>query len=206
MACPYTKTVDGYEAQFATNHLGHFLLFELLQSTLLSSSTPEFHSRVVSLSSIAHRTCSVFLDDPNFDHTEYTPWKGYGQAKTANIWFSNEVERRFGSQGLHANAVMPGGIVSGLQKFQGDDFVAKFEAPEIKKIMKTAAQGAATSVLAAVAVEYEGVGGKYLENCTTVGPVQKSEPTWEDPGTAAWAFDEAGAKRLWEISEALVAA
>ncbi|KAG7146990.1 Oxidoreductase calI like protein [Verticillium longisporum] len=103
MATPEWKTEDGFEAQFGTNHLGHFLLFQLLKPDLLAASTPDFQSRVVSVASSAHRYSKVRLDDLNFEKDPYEPWTAYGQSKTANIYFANEVERRYGSKGLHAS-------------------------------------------------------------------------------------------------------
>ena len=108
MACPESRTEDGFETQFGTNHLGHFLLFQLLKSALLTSSMPSFHSRVISLSSSAHRNCPIQLDDLNLLKTGYNPFKACAQARTAKIYLANEVERRYGSHGLHAYSVMPG--------------------------------------------------------------------------------------------------
>jgi NAD(P)-dependent dehydrogenase (short-subunit alcohol dehydrogenase family) len=109
MACPESTTEDGFETQFGTNHLAHFLLFQLLKPTLLASSTPEFNSRVVALSSLGHRSATVQFDDLDFKKQGYQPFVAYGQSKTANIWMANEIERRFGAQGLHAMSVHPGG-------------------------------------------------------------------------------------------------
>lgn len=95
MACPEAKTADGFESQFSINYLGHFLLYKLLKQSLLSSSTPEFQSRVVNVSSAGHHMSSVVLDNINFDG-EYEAWKAYGNAKTACIWMTNEIERRHG--------------------------------------------------------------------------------------------------------------
>lgn len=109
MACPQSKTKDGFESQFGTNHLGHFYLFQLLKDLLLKSSTPKFQSRVISLASMAHLWGQVRFDDPNFEQEgSYNEWAAYGQAKTANIYFASEVERRYGSKGLHALSLHPG--------------------------------------------------------------------------------------------------
>ncbi|KAK9852281.1 hypothetical protein MYU51_008711 [Penicillium brevicompactum] len=115
MACPEVKTANGFESQFAINYLGHFLLYNLLEQTLLSSYTTEFQSRVVNVSSAGHRMSSVVLDNINLDG-EYEAWKAYGNAKTACIWMTNEIERRHGSKGLHGLSLMPGGIFTGLQR------------------------------------------------------------------------------------------
>lgn len=160
MAIPtLEKTEDGFESQFGVNHLSHFLLFEQLKPLLLKSSAPEFNSRVVMVSSVGHLAGGIYPGSYTFETEEYTPWKAYGQAKTANIYMANEIERRYGSKGLHANSLMPGGIMTGLQAHVDE---------EIKKGwkdftgMKSQDQGAATTVLAAVGKELEGVGGIYL--------------------------------------------
>jgi NAD(P)-dependent dehydrogenase (short-subunit alcohol dehydrogenase family) len=115
MACPESQTADGFEAQFGTNHLAHFLLFHLLLPTLLASSTPALASRVVNVSSLGHRSSPVLFDDLDLKRCGYNKWTAYGQSKTANILMANEIERRYGGQGLHATSLMPGGIMTGLQ-------------------------------------------------------------------------------------------
>lgn len=116
MATPtLEKTADGFEGQFGTNHLAHFLLFQLLKPTLLASATPEFVSRVVALSSMGHRSAGVQFDNYTFEKGDYSAWKAYGQSKTANIYMANEIDRRYGSKGLHALSLHPGGIMTGLQ-------------------------------------------------------------------------------------------
>ncbi|OHE92533.1 short-chain dehydrogenase [Colletotrichum orchidophilum] len=196
MACPKGKTVDGFETQFGTNHLGHFLLFQLLKPTLLASSTPSFNSRVISVSSSGHRGGRINFEDFNFDHTvEYQPWAGYGQAKLANILFANELDRRYGAKGLHALSLMPGGIETPLQR-HSPEISVMIKDPHIAKIMKSTAQGAATSVWAAVAKEWEGKGGKYLENCAEAEQVAP-EAGMLAPGYAPTAFDPAAEKKLW---------
>lgn len=130
MATPQGKTKDGFETQFGTNHVAHFLLFQLLKPTLLASATPEFPSRVVSVTSFGHRAGPVRFDDYNFEKGEYNPFAAYGQSKTANIWFANEIERRYGSKNLHATSNHPGGIKSGLQVHV--DFGDMWEDPTVK--------------------------------------------------------------------------
>lgn len=160
MAVPtLEKTKDGFESQFGVNHLSHFLLFKLLEPLLLKSSTPEFNSRVVMVASSGHRGGSIYPGDYTFEKEEYNGWKGYGQSKTANIYMANQIERLYGSKGLHANSLMPGGILTGLQAHVSADLVKAWDGfPG----MKSPEQGAATTVLAAVGKEWEGVGGKYL--------------------------------------------
>jgi NAD(P)-dependent dehydrogenase (short-subunit alcohol dehydrogenase family) len=109
MATPEGRTEDGFETQLGTNHLSHFLLFNLLKDALLASSTPELHSRAVFLSSLAHRWAEVNFDNINLDGV-YTGIMGYGQSKTCNLWTANEIERRYGCHGLHAWSVQPGGV------------------------------------------------------------------------------------------------
>ena len=202
MALPErTLTQDGHEAQFQTNHLGHFLLFQLLKPTLLASATPAFASRVVNVSSIGHRTSSIRFDDLNFSEAgSYTPFGGYGQSKTANIYMANEIERRYGSRGLHAWSLHPGGIDTGLQLHV--DFSALKAMPEIQRGMHSVEQGAATTVLSAIDKELEGKGGKYLENTAVAHPVQDAE--FASLGHAEWAYDEDAAKKLWTVSNQIV--
>lgn len=205
MAVPeLTITPDGFESQFETNHLGHFLLFQLLKATLLASSTPSFHSRVVNVSSIGHRQLPIQFDNLNLSGPGvYTPFGGYGQSKTANIYMANEIERRYGAQGLHAWSLHPGGINTGLQVHV--DFSALIALPEVQRIMKSQAQGAATTVLAAVDKELEGTGGKYLDDTQVSPPVDpKLAAELGAPGYAAWAYDVDAAARLWEVSNKLV--
>jgi NAD(P)-dependent dehydrogenase (short-subunit alcohol dehydrogenase family) len=116
MMCPEGKTADGFELQFGTNHLAHFLLFEELKDTLLKSATDDFPSRVVSLSSVGHRNSKIHFENPSLEGI-YEPLKAYGQSKTANIYLANEIERRYGAKNLHATSVMPGGYVSSFTTY-----------------------------------------------------------------------------------------
>jgi NAD(P)-dependent dehydrogenase (short-subunit alcohol dehydrogenase family) len=200
MACPEGQTEDGFETQFGTNHLGHFLLFELLKPALLASSTPQFQSRVVALSSSGHRTSAVHLDDLDLKRSGYDPWKAYGQSKTANIHMATEIERRYGSKGLHAFALNPGGIRTALQRHMPQQMIDSMSTPQFKMLMKSPEQGAATTVWAAVSKELEGKGGKYLENCSIAGPRPEGEPKPSDPGYAPHAYDEDNARELWTVS------
>ncbi|CRL20299.1 Short-chain dehydrogenase/reductase SDR [Penicillium camemberti] len=208
MASPEGRTSDGYETQFGTNHLGHFLLFQLLKDVLLSSSEPQFNSRVVSVASSAHRLNSVHLGNYNFDrdpNDTYEPWKAYGQSKTANIWFANELDRRYGGKGLHGLSLHPGGMMTELQRYvpgAGDNL-----SPRQQRQMKDSEQGAATSVWAAIAKELEGRGGVFLDD------VQESEPWDKDPtremlgpdgGYLPHIYDEGSEKKLWQDSLEMV--
>ncbi|KAG0647204.1 Translocon at the inner envelope membrane of chloroplasts 32 [Hyphodiscus hymeniophilus] len=200
MGCPLAKTADGFESQFGVNHLAHFLFFNLLKDTMLASSTPEFHSRVVNVSSSGHAEGEVQSDDYDFHEGNYSPWLGYGQAKTANIYMANEIENRYGSSGLHGLSLMPGGIWTNLQKHIPDEKVKEWKAsPEILRIIKNTEQGAATTVLAAVGKEYEGKGRLYLNDCETA-----TEGLIGYNGYAPHAFDKEKEARLWNDSLKLV--
>ncbi len=200
MATPQGKTADGFELQFGTCHLAHFLLFELLKPTLLASSTPSFNSRVVALSSSGHRIGGVRFDDYNFEKGDYSPWLAYGQA---NIYFINELERRYGSKGLHGLSVMPGGIMTGLQIYMPDSTKENCAKDEtMSNFMKSPPQGAATTTYAALSKEWEGKGGKYLEDCAVAGLNTSSSGT--SPGHAPHAYNEQGEKQLWADSLKLV--
>jgi len=203
MATPQGKTEDGFETQLGTNHLAHFLLFNLLKPALLASSTPEFQSRVVSVSSSGHAVAGIFFDDLNLEK-DYEPWKAYGQSKTANIYMANEIERRYGSQGLHALSLHPGSIYSGLQKFMDPAFVEMITSSPIhQKNRKTTEQGAATTVWAAVAKAWEGKGGKYLDHCQEGKPLPENA-TMFDTGYAPHAYNPEAEARLWKVSLEMV--
>ncbi|KAL8679785.1 MAG: hypothetical protein Q9186_003950 [Xanthomendoza sp. 1 TL-2023] len=201
MAVPnLVKTADGFESQFGTNHLAHFLLFQLLQPTLVASSTPAFSSRVINLSSSGHRAGPVQMGNYNFENGKYSPWAAYGSSKTANIYMANEIERRYGSKGLHALSVMPGGIRTGLQGNIPDSVKATWDVDlEVKNYMKSPEQGAATSVYAAISEEWEGKGGRYLEDCAESVPVGPSGGSTAI-GYAPYAYDVESAKKLWADS------
>jgi len=194
-------SVDGYEMQFATNHLGHFLLFQKLKQALKSSSTPSFHSRVVIVASAGHNFSPIHFDSYNLDGGEYDPWKAYGQSKTANIYMSNAIERKYGSQGLHGLALHPGNIWTPLQRHLDKEVVDGFRQDEaVQAKVKTVDQGAATTVLAAIGKDFEGIGGKYLEDCCEGGPLKEGGNCIVDPGYASWAFSPEYEDRLWKDS------
>lgn len=205
MACPYALTADGFEQQFGICHLAHFLLFDELKEALLSSATAAYPSRVVSVASMAHRYGSVRLDDPNFKvEGSYEPWRAYGQAKTANIWLANEIERRYASQHLHATSLMPGGILTPLQRHLPAELVNSWKESDFVSFLKSPEQGAATTVWAAVSQEWSQQGGKYLEDLAVAPPHDTNDPRRFAPGYATWAYDQEGAKKLWELSTQLV--
>lgn len=209
MATPEGRTKDGFELQFGTNHVAHFYLFQFLRETLLSSSTPDFPSRVVGVTSIGHRLSGVRFDD-NFEFTRdpYNPIVSYGQSKTANIWFANEIERRYGARGLHATSLHPGGIMTGIQVHAWDpnNPPAMLKEPKVANYFKNTEQGAATSVYAALSAEWKDKGGRYLSDCVEQGPFKHpEEPLFVgDDGYEKWAYDTEGEARLWKESLRLV--
>jgi NAD(P)-dependent dehydrogenase (short-subunit alcohol dehydrogenase family) len=205
MATPFGHTKDGFELQFGTNHLGHFLLSVLLAPALERAAEPGRSARVVSLSSSAHRRAGVDFDDLHFARRPYDKWVSYGQSKTANALFAVDFHRRFAARGITANSVMPGGIMTPLQRhMERDEMIALGwinEAGEVREGFKTPAQGASTSVWAAIGPELEGAGGLYLENLA-----QAEAATRENryAGVEPYALDPDAAERLWTVSERLV--
>lgn len=205
MAPPEGRTKDGLETQFGVNHAAHFLLFQLLKNALLSSATPAFHSRVVNLTSNAHRFSEVHFDNLNLEG-EYEATKAYGQSKTANIYMATEIERRYGAQGLHGLAAHPGATFenSGISTHLTPEALEQYKQyPGMAEYLKSPPQGAATSVWAAVAPVWEGVGGKYVEDCQVASPVKEGYGI-ASVGYETWAYDEEKARRLWEVSNVLV--
>lgn len=203
MAIPEArKTIDGFEQQFGVNHLAHFTLTVLLLPSLIRSSTPAFNSRIVTVTSSGHRYSAINWEDVNLTHT-YQPWLAYGQSKTANIWLSNYIDRVYGLQGVHANAVHPGGALTQLHKHVPSDMKAEWGKDEVMMAnMRTPEQAASTVVWASVAKVWEGTGGKYLYNCS-IGEPAKDLMSILDDGYAPHAFDEEGGKRLWDLSSKL---
>lgn len=194
MYTPFEHTADGFDMQFGTNHVGHFLLTCLLVPRLLADPP----SRVVNLSSGGHVGSDIVWDDVNFERREYDKFAAYGQSKTANILFSVELDRRLGDQGVHAYAVHPGMIATELGRHMTkDDFAALAARARSGPSgglppYKTVEQGAATSVYAAVAPELDTQGGSYLAD---------AEVTDQH---APWARDPESASRLWTLTEHLV--
>lgn len=205
MATPEGKTEDGFETQFGINHLAHFALFMALKDTLIASSAPSFHSRVVNVSSVGHRYSAVKFDNLMMDGT-YNPQAAYGQSKTANIHMANQIERVYGHQGLHGLSLHPGGIATGLQKtFDMAGVLAAY--PWIQKTVKDVPQGAATTVWAAVGKIWEGKGGVYLEDCQVAKPAWALYGPTEDGGYSGYAphaYDPESEERLWEVSAKLL--
>ncbi|KPM42138.1 hypothetical protein AK830_g4413 [Neonectria ditissima] len=205
MALPNLEaTEDGYEKQFGINHLSHFLLFQLLKPALLSASTPEFHSRVVNVSSSAHKVHGINdSDNYNFQKGGYEGWVSYGQSKTALIYMANEIDRRYGPRGLHATSVHPGLIFTGLQKYMSNEQKESLSSnKEVGKQMKSTEQGAATTIVALLGREWENKGGRYLEDCAEAIPAAGTDIS--GPGYVAYAYDEAKEARLWADSLKIV--
>ena len=202
MACPEAKTVDGFESQLGIDYVDNFLLYKLLEPTLLQPSTPRFHSQVANVSSSGHQASGIHFDNINLEG-EYDPWVAYGQSKTAMIYMTSEIERKHGSKGLHGLSLMPGDIATELQRYVLDDIKAAWSAgEEVKRFWKSTAQGAATTMVAAVGKEWEGKGGVYLEDCQEAIP---TPPGGEGSiGVAAHAFDAEMGPRLWDVAVKLV--
>lgn len=197
-----TKTVDGFEQQFGVNYLAHYTLTVLLFPTLLKSSTPEFNSRVISVTSAGHGFSSVRFDD-TYLNDHYDPWVAYGQSKTANIWLANYIDRKYGTQGVHANAVHPGGIDTPLMRHLPKEATEAWASSSaMANNMKSPEQGAATATWAAVAEVWEGKGGKFLADCS-IGHPAVNPGDIADEGFAAHAYDIDGEDRLWKLSEEL---
>jgi len=202
MACPLAYTEDGLEMQIGTNHFGHFLLSVLLAPNLVAGAKASGKtSRLVSLSSIGHRRAPVNFDDPHYRHRPYDKWESYGQAKTANALFAVGFNKRFKDQGVTANAVMPGGIMTPLQRHLPLEEQKALgwidDEGKVRDGFKTPEQGASTSVWAAVGDELEGVGGLYLEDLAQAAAWSKDNP-WA--GVMPHALDPETAERLWTLS------
>jgi len=171
---------------------------------MLASSTPDFHSPVVNVASTGHLAGEVQFGNYNFENGNYSPFAAYGSAKTANIYMANEIENRYALQGLHGLSLHPGGIWTGLQKFTPDETMSEWRSrPGVDKFMKSPAQGAATSVLAAVGKVFEGKGRLYLEDCTVSEPAVSNEFSGTS-GHAKWAFDKEKEAKLWDDSLKMV--
>lgn len=200
MASPLARTPEGYELQFATNHLGHFLLTGLLAPALRAGAP----ARVVNVSSNGHRFSPVVFEDVHFERRPYDKWAAYGQAKTANVLHAVELDRRLAGARVRAFGLHPGGIVTELGRHLTPEDVAELRARASGGSgfrWKSVEAGAATSVWAASAPELEGRGGLYLEDCGVARPKTADDAP---SGYAAWALDPAAATRLWELSESMV--
>jgi len=200
MACPEARTAEGWELQFATNHLGHFGLATGLHRALAAAGG----ARVASVSSSAHLRSPVVFDDIHFRARDYEPWAAYGQSKTANVLFAVAAARRWAGDGITVNALMPGGIRTGLQRYVTDAELDRLRAQAGSELpqWKTPEQGAATSVLVVTSPLLEGIGGRYFEDCNEAEPNQPGSRR----GVAAYALDPGAAALLWQVSLDMLAA
>jgi NAD(P)-dependent dehydrogenase (short-subunit alcohol dehydrogenase family) len=208
MATPFGKTEDGFETQFGTNHLGHFVFVNRIAKLIKDSG------RLINLSSSGHRFSNVDLNDPNFETTQYEPFVAYGRSKTANILFAVAFDQRHRERGVRAAAVHPGGIQTELGRHMDPAHMEQM----VKQIneeaaaegkgpfqFKTVPQGAATSVWAAVVAPAEKVGGRFCENCHESDVVADDVRLGLlDEGVRGYALNPENAKALWKKSEELV--
>src|ERR1700727_1573375 len=208
MATPLGHTADGFETQFGTNHLGHFVLVNRIASLIRAGG------RVINVSSAGHRRSNVDLEDPNFERTPYEPFVAYGRSKTANILFAVAFDQRHRDRGVRAAAVHPGGIQTELGRYVESGRLEKI-VEEINQQLaaqgkgpfqwKSVAQGAATSVWAGVVAPADEVGARYCENCD-VGKKMADDATITavSEGVRGYALDPKNAEALWKKSEELV--
>ena len=196
-----TVSSGGNEMQFATNHLGHFALAVGLHDALAAAGS----ARIVSVSSSGHLRSPVVFDDIDFAFRDYDPFGAYGQSKTANVLFAVEATRRWADDGITSNALMPGGILTALQRHLDPDYGKQAEERfrRAGTRLKTVEQGAATSVLLATSPLLDGVGGRYFEDCNEATVVHRRSET-TIAGVAPYALDPANAERLWELSLKLI--
>jgi NAD(P)-dependent dehydrogenase (short-subunit alcohol dehydrogenase family) len=208
MATPFGQTSDGFETQFGTNHLGHFVFVNRIAPLLQEGG------RLVNVSSAGHRFSNVDLEDPGFEHTTYEPFVAYGRSKTANILFAVAFDKRHRARGIRAAAIHPGGIQTELARHMDpaaiQGFIQQINERQAAAGLppfqwKTIPQGAATSVWAAVVAPAEEVGGLYCEDChvATVVP-DSTELTVASTGVRGYALDPANAEALWKKSEEMV--
>jgi NAD(P)-dependent dehydrogenase (short-subunit alcohol dehydrogenase family) len=197
MAAPETRTPQGWELHFATNHLGHFALATGLHPALAAAAG----ARVVVVSSSAHLNSPVVFDDIHYNERPYDRWTAYGQSKTANILFTVEANQRWAADHITVNALHPGGVLTNLSRHM-DPEVLRHRTANRTNPMKTPQQGAATSVLLAASPLLQGIGGRYFEDCNEAETAQdtQSYQAGSVSGVATYALDPATARRLWEVS------
>jgi NAD(P)-dependent dehydrogenase (short-subunit alcohol dehydrogenase family) len=208
MATPFGKTEDGFETQFGTNHLGHFVFVNSIANLIKDGG------RLVNLASSGHRFSDVNLDDPTFVTTSYEPFVAYGRSKTANILFAVEFDRRHRDRGVRATAVHPGGIATELARHMPDGAIEAWvqqiqeqraAAGEPPFEFKSVPEGAATSVWAGVVASADEVGGKYCEDCQVAELLPADSPVSAiSRGVRGYALDPDTAKALWRKSEEMV--
>lgn len=202
MATPLQRDARGYEAQFATNHLGHFQLTARLWPALQQARG----ARVVAVSSLGHRYAGVDLDDPHFLHRSYDKWRAYAQSKSANALFAVELDRRGAAHGVRAFSLHPGSILTPLARHLDQDDLRRVGAldaegrvnPPPQSAYKKVEQGAATTVWCATSAQLDGHGGVYCEDVDIAALVADDA---EGPGVRRWAVDSGLARQLWTLSE-----
>jgi NAD(P)-dependent dehydrogenase (short-subunit alcohol dehydrogenase family) len=203
MACPLNYTADGFEMQFGTNHLGHFVLFQQLLPALQAAKG----ARVVCLSSTGHILSPVVFADIDFKQRAYQPWLSYGQAKSANALMAVGIQMRYANEDIEAFAVHPGGIMTSLQRHMSTAEIRERgwvdENGKVNERFKTVEQGASTSIWAATAPALAGKGGQYLEDCAPA-VIHDAIPA-SRTGVMRYAVDPANADKLWELSLKLTA-
>lgn len=206
MRTPFGHTADGFETQFGTNHLGHFVFINRIASLIAPGG------RLVNVASSGHRYSDVDLDDPNFEHTPYEPMIAYGRSKTANILFAVAFDKRHKARGVRATALHPGGIKTELGRHMAPDELDTLVAQINTQLAangqppfqwKTIPQGAATSVWAAFIAPAEKVAARYCENCQ-VSEISDGLISPVSPGVRSYALDPAHAEALWTKSEEMV--
>ena len=199
MMCPLSQTKDGFELQFGTNHLGHFVLTGHL-APALEKGAP---ARIVNVSSGGHRRAPVQFDDPNFERSDYDKFVAYGQSKTANALFAVELDRRLSDRGVRAFSIHPGAIITELGRHlePGDFDQMRARFPGGKMVFKEIPQGAATQCYAATSPDLDGKGGVYLEDCHIA---ELNDDATRPHGVMSYALDPHNAERLWQLSEELV--
>jgi NAD(P)-dependent dehydrogenase (short-subunit alcohol dehydrogenase family) len=204
MATPQGRTADGFDTQFGTNHLGHFVLVNRIARLLKAGS------RLVNLSSAGHRFADVDLDDPNFERTAYSEFVAYGRSKTANVLFAVEFDRRHREQGIRATAVHPGGIQTELGRHMTPQLTQQMiksidEGNKAAKLpafqWKSIPQGAATSIWCGFVANADEIGGKYCEDCHVAEVIDNPEARG---GVRPYALNAERAKALWTRSEEMV--
>lgn len=204
MACPLTYTKDGLENQFGINHIGHFALtMGLLSSLKRAYNESGRYTRVVNLSSTAHVRSDVDFNDINFKNREYEPFVAYGQSKTCNMLFSIGLTDRYKTDGIYSNAVMPGVIITSLQRHI--PAMTQESLTERYPKVKTIPQGASTTVWAAIAKELDGKGGLYLEDCIVGKEVESTEEIYKYMlGYKSYCMNPESVNKLWELSEKII--
>ena len=210
MACPETRIGNGWESQFAVNHIGHFLLTKELMDTMAENDSARF----VSLSSSAHSLTGMLWDDIHFQNNPYDKWMAYGQSKTASSLIAIEFHRRMVDKGVSGFSVHPGGILTPLQRhLQKEEMVALGWMDEngspsemAKNFFKTTSQGASTTLWCATSSSLNGIGGVFCEDCDIAKRKNEVDESLQRYfGVADWAVDTEEASKLWDVTEKMLA-